>query len=94
MRRYRSPDNSFGRAGILSRLFVAKGLPTYGKIFFCKAIVGGEQEGPPERGALGKTLVAVELKSSKGYGRCRLRLVPDAGAESLLETPFVLFGRM
>jgi hypothetical protein len=35
--------------------------------------------------ALGETLVvvAVELKRPKGYGRCRLNVIPDAGAQSL-----------
>lgn len=28
-------------------------------------------------------VVAVELKRPKGYGRCRLSVVPDAGAQSL-----------
>ena len=50
-----------------------------------ETLVGGEKHGPRGRGALGKTLVvvAVELKRPKGYGRCRLSVIPDAGAESL-----------
>jgi len=56
-----------------------------GEVEVDETLVGGEQVGPPGRGALGKTLVAVavELKTPKGYGRCRLGVVPDAGAESL-----------
>lgn len=47
--------------------------------------VGGDEEGPGGRGALGKTLVAVavELKRPNGFGRCRLSVVADASAPSL-----------
>lgn len=47
--------------------------------------VGGDQEGPGGRGALGKCLVvvAVETKKPKGYGRCRLSVVPNAGGIAL-----------
>jgi len=50
-----------------------------------ETLVGGEKSGPPGRGALGKTLVvvAVERQRPKGYGRCRLRVVPDASGPSL-----------
>jgi hypothetical protein len=56
-----------------------------GEVEVDETLVGGEKHGPPGRGALGKTLVvvAVELKRPKGYGRCRLSVVPDAGAQSL-----------
>jgi transposase-like protein len=56
-----------------------------GKVEVDETLVGGVREGRRGRGALGKTLVAVavELKTPKGYGRCRLRVVPDAGAEPL-----------
>lgn len=47
--------------------------------------LGGPRPGPPGRGALGKTLVAVavELNSPKGFGRARMRVIPDASKESL-----------
>ncbi len=56
-----------------------------GEVEVDETLVGGEKSGPPGRGALGKTLVAVavELHRPKGYGRCRLRVVPDASALSL-----------
>lgn len=56
-----------------------------GEVEVDETLVGGEQSGPPGRGALGKTLVAVavELKRPKGYGRCRLRVVSDASGPSL-----------
>lgn len=47
--------------------------------------VGGEEEGPGGRGALGKCLVvvAIEIKRPRGYGRCRLAVVPNASASAL-----------
>ena len=46
---------------------------------------GGVRPGKRGRGAAGKALVvvAVELREPKGYGRCRLRVIPDAKAASL-----------
>lgn len=57
----------------------------FGEVEADETFVGGEQSGPRGRGALGKTMVAVavELKRPKGYGRCRLRVVPDASGPSL-----------
>lgn len=47
--------------------------------------IGGIQHGRRGRGAMGKTLVAVavETLSPKGFGRCRLRIIPNAQAPSL-----------
>lgn len=46
---------------------------------------GGVRPGKRGRGAAGKTLVAVavELHDPKGFGRCRLRVIPDAKADTL-----------
>jgi len=46
---------------------------------------GGVKPGKRGRGAAGKVLVAVavELHEPKGFGRCRLRVIPDATANSL-----------
>jgi transposase-like protein len=59
--------------------------PLHGEVEVDETLVGGEKHGPRGRGSLGKSLVAVavELKRPKGYGRCRLSVVPDAGTESL-----------
>ncbi len=56
-----------------------------GEVEVDETLVGGEKHGTRGRGAFGKTLVAVavELEKPRGYGRCRLSVVPDAGAESL-----------
>ena len=47
--------------------------------------IGGKKSGKPGRGAAGKTRVAiaVELKDPKGFGRVRLRVIPDYSAKSL-----------
>ena len=56
----------------------------HGEVEVDETLVGGEERGLRGRGALGKTpVVAVELKRPKGYGRCRLSVIPDATAESL-----------
>ncbi len=57
----------------------------FGEVEVDETFVGGEKSGPPGRGALGKTLVvvAVELHRPKGYGRCRLGIVPDASGPSI-----------
>ncbi len=46
---------------------------------------GGVRSGKRGRGAAGKVLVAVavELHEPKGFGRCRLRVIPNAKAVSL-----------
>jgi transposase-like protein len=48
-------------------------------------LFGGVRPGKRGRGAAGKTLiaVAVEPREPKGFGRCRLRVIPNAEAESL-----------
>jgi transposase-like protein len=47
--------------------------------------IGGKKSGKPGRGAAGKARVAiaVELKDPKGFGRVRLRVIPDYSAKSL-----------
>jgi transposase-like protein len=47
--------------------------------------IGGTKPGKRGRGAAGKALaaVAVELLSPKGFGRCRLRVIPNAEAPTL-----------
>jgi transposase-like protein len=54
-----------------------------------ESYVGGEEEGVHGRETRRKAIVAiaVEVKFPKGFGRIRLRRVPDVGARSL--TPFV-----
>jgi transposase-like protein len=48
--------------------------------------IGGVHAGVKGRGALGKTLVAVAVEQNQpmGLGRCRLGIIPDASAKSLL----------
>ena len=50
-----------------------------------ETFVGGIRPGKRGRGAEGKTLVAaaVELLSPKGFGRCRLHVIPNAQAPTL-----------
>lgn len=50
-----------------------------------ETLVGGSKPGRPGRAALGKTLVAVavEVVQPKGFGRARLRVIPDAGKATL-----------
>jgi len=47
--------------------------------------VGGLKPGKRGRGAAGKVLVAVAVErlEPQGFGRCRLRAIPDAGAATL-----------
>jgi transposase-like protein len=50
-----------------------------------ETFIGGIKPGKRGRGAVGKTLVAVavEILSPKGFGRCRLRIIPNAQSPSL-----------
>lgn len=50
-----------------------------------ETFLGGIKSGKRGRGAAGKTLVAVavEILSPKGFGRCRLRIIPNAQGHSL-----------
>jgi len=50
-----------------------------------ETLVGGAKHGKRGRGAEGKTLVAiaVEIQEPKGFGRCRLRIIPNAESSSL-----------
>jgi transposase-like protein len=56
-----------------------------GKVEVNEIFVGGIRPGKRGRGAEGKTLVAVavELLSPMGFGRCRLRVIPDTRAPTL-----------
>lgn len=47
--------------------------------------IGGTRAGKRGRGAAGKTLVAVAVEQvePKGFGRCRLQVIPNAEAETL-----------
>jgi len=61
----------------------------HGYVEVDETYVGGEEEGVHGRETSRKAIVAiaVEVKSPEGFGRVRLRRVPDVGARSL--TPFV-----
>ena len=54
-----------------------------------ETFIGGVRTGKRGRGAAGKVLVAVavELHEPRGFGRCRLLVIPDASAASI--EPFV-----
>ena len=58
-----------------------------GRVEVDETFIGGERPGPHGRGALGKSLVAVavELHEPRGYGRARMRIIPNAQAISLRE---------
>jgi len=58
-----------------------------GRVEVDETFIGGEQPGPPGRGALGKTLVviAVELREPRGYGRARMSIIADVSAKTLRE---------
>ncbi len=47
--------------------------------------IGGKKSGKRGRGAAGKTevAIAIELKDPKGFGRVRLRVIPDASSKTL-----------
>ncbi len=51
-----------------------------GRVEVDETFVGGVKPGKRGRGAAGKTLVAVavEILSPMGFGRCRLRIIPNA----------------
>ena len=50
-----------------------------------ETLFGGVRPGKPGRGAAGKVLVAVAIErhEPKGFGRCRLRVIPNAKTVSL-----------
>jgi transposase-like protein len=56
-----------------------------GRVEVDETFIGGAREGKRGRGAEGKTLVAiaVEILEPKGFGRCRLKIVPNADSQSL-----------
>jgi transposase-like protein len=58
-----------------------------GRVEVDETFIGVERPGPHGRGALGKSLVAVavELHEPRGYGRARMRIIPNAEATSLRE---------
>jgi len=61
-----------------------------GRVEVDETYIGGTRPGKRGRGAAGKALVlvAVELQDPKGFGRCRLRVVPNFEAVTL--RPFLL----
>ena len=71
---------------------IRKGMSQVGKdklqniVEIDEVFFGGIKKGPRGRGALGKemVLVAVEDKQEKGYGRIRLRVIPNAKSETLI----------
>lgn len=56
-----------------------------GQVEVDETVFGGVRHGKSGRGAEGKLLVAVavELLSPKGFGRCRLQIIPNAESETL-----------
>ena len=56
-----------------------------GEVEVDETFLGGVRSGGRGRGALGKVIVviAIERKQPKGYGRVRLRIIPDATAKTL-----------
>ena len=56
-----------------------------GEVEVDETLIGGIKAGKRGRGAHGKALVAVAVESlnPKGFGRCRLRTIPDAEAATL-----------
>jgi len=56
-----------------------------GRVEVDEIFIGGIKSGKRGRGAAGKTLVAVgvEILTPRGFGRCRLRIIPNAQAPSL-----------
>ena len=56
-----------------------------GEVEVDETFIGGVKAGKRGRGAQGKALVAVavECLNPKGFGRCRLRTIPDAEAPTL-----------
>lgn len=56
-----------------------------GRVEVDETAIGGKKSGKRGRGAAGKTevAIAVELIDPKGFGRVRLRVIPDASAKSL-----------
>ncbi|MGH2873498.1 MAG: IS1595 family transposase [Solirubrobacteraceae bacterium] len=57
-----------------------------GRVQVDETYIGGEEAGLAGGRAKGKkalVVVAVEVKSPKGYGRCRMRIIPDGSGEAL-----------
>lgn len=56
-----------------------------GKVEVDETLIGGARKGKPGRGAEGKVLVAVavEVLQPMGFGRCRLRVIPNAEASTI-----------
>lgn len=63
--------------------------PLSGNIEIDETMVGGVQKGAKRGRGANKSivLIAVEIKDPKGFGRVRMRYVPDASGDSIL--PFV-----
>ena len=58
----------------------------HGTIEIDETYIGGPRKGKRGRGAEGKEIVviALEIHDPKGYGRVRMRRIPDVSAESLI----------
>ncbi len=57
-----------------------------GRVEVDETFIGGEEpglRGGRQRGKKSLVVVAVEVHEPKGFGRCRMRIVPDASAETL-----------
>lgn len=65
--------------------------PLSGEVEVDETLVGGVQQGGKRGRGVSKSVVviAVEIKQPKGFGRVRMRHVPDASSASLL--PFVCY---
>lgn len=76
LHRYRSAMGLAGREKLSGRVEVDE------------TVLGGPKSGKRGRGAAGKVwvAVAVELKDPKGFGRVRLRVLPDTGSASTTRT--------
>ncbi len=61
------------------------GMKLSGDVEVDETSIGGVKSGKRGRSATGKTLVAVavERRSPRGFGRCRLQVIPDATAPTL-----------
>ncbi len=59
--------------------------PLSGTVEVDESFLGGPKPGPRGRGAHGKVevAIAVELLDPRGYGRCRIRVIPDTKATTL-----------
>lgn len=74
LHKFRQAMSGTGRERLTGRVEVDEGL------------YGGAAEGPPGRGALGKTLVAAAVEGrGAGFGRIRMQVIDSASEESLTQ---------